>query len=97
MVERNFQIGGDGLPVTATAASQRVEIPANTRDVMFFNPGPRRIRVRVGDRNVVATAASMSIVAGEKGTYGVGYGATHLAVISPDGDQQVEIFFGEGS
>lgn len=96
-MESNFQITGNGTPVTATAVSQRISVPASTRDVLVTNPGPNVVRVRAGGATVAATAQSMPVLAGEKGVYNVGYGATHLALIAPAGDQAVEVFFGEGS
>lgn len=95
----NFSIQTPGQVVTATTSSSVTSLSGAARfgrDVMIDNPGPNDVYVRSGDDAAVATTACMRILAGEKGAYFKG-SHTHLAVISPDGNQPITVFVGDGS
>lgn len=99
MASDNFPINCPAIwQPTATTTSQRQQIDPRGAwpDVFIYNPGPNIVRVRSGNASVTADATSMPILAGEKGAYTKGTD-THLAVISPDGNQAIEVYIGSGS
>lgn len=94
----NFSITQNGTTITATALSVAHDLGVGAHlqsDIMIINMGPQDVYVRAGQAGVAATTSSMRIMAGEKGTYSKGQ-ATHLAVLSPNGDQAITVFLGSG-
>lgn len=93
----NFKIDKEGQLVTATTAgTARAVVNKFNKDVIIYNPGPTIVHVLAGDSTVTATDLCMPVVAGEKWAYGKG-SATHIAVKSETGTQNVYIFDGEGA
>lgn len=96
----NFPIYGQGQTISATDTSAAHQLTglnaASARDVMIYNPGPHDVHVRAGQAGVVADGTCMPILAGEKGAYAKGP-YVYLAVISPDGAQDIQVFVGEGA
>jgi hypothetical protein len=89
----------DGQAIVATAASAPTALTgasnAGLEDVMVYNPGPLIVYARVGDINVVATPNSMPIFPQTAQTYSRS-GATYIALLSPNGNQAVTVFMGNG-
>jgi hypothetical protein len=96
-MKRNFGISSGGMALAAATATQAtlIDPPGLFPDVMIYNPGPYVVRVRVGLVGVTADATCMPILVGEKSSYFKGAN-THIAYISPSGNQAIEVFDGEG-
>jgi hypothetical protein len=96
----NFAIDEDGILINATTISSTTTLPQGAEyeeDILIDNPGPYDVRVKAGKAGVAAsTTLSMRIAAGEKGVYRKG-SATHLAVVSINGNQAITVFSGSGS
>jgi len=101
--EKNWPAyGDDGIAITATAASAATLIADNAlerigEDVMVYNPGPNTVFIKTGDATTVATALSIPVPPTTLSPYRKGSGSTHIAVISPSGNQAIVVFAGEGS
>lgn len=94
--------GEDGTAIIATPVSSVSLIADNVmerngEDVMVYNPGPNTVFIKTGGNSVVATALSVPVPPLTLSPYRKGSGSTHLAVISPAGNQQIVVFAGEGS
>lgn len=97
-----FDIRRAGIVCTATAAGAVVQIDDAASsgytprdDITIENPGPHDVRVRAGDASVEADETAAIVPGGflrvcHKGS------ATHLALYSPDGDQDVVVTLGAG-
>lgn len=94
--------GDDGISITAgttTAATQIADTTAKAlaEDVMVFNPGPLFVRIKTGGPDVAATAQSVPVPPQTFSAFAKGAGNTHIAVICPEGNQQIIVFVGEGA
>lgn len=88
----------DGQRITATAVSDRFPIGGDPYldDVLIYNPGPNVVRIKLGDASVVATDLSVPVLAGSAAPFSRGLKG-FIAVISPSGNQVIEVHSGEGA
>lgn len=93
--------GSDGVAIAVTNASVATDICSGdprlivAGDVLIDNPGPLDVFVKVGGAGVVATALSVRVPANSMQPFSKG-DATHLACISPAGNQAIVVHVGSG-
>ncbi len=95
MSMNNWPIEEDGIPVTATATSQAVEIAQDSRelilqDVLIDNPGPNDVFVKAGNQFTQATINSVRVPPGSLQPYRKG-NTTHLALVCRAGQTQAVV------
>lgn len=95
----NFSVSsadGQTIAATTTSAATQIDATGASEDVMVWNKSAVVIHIKCGASNVVATANSMPILPGEKGSYYKG-NSTHIAVIAASSTGDIWVKAGEGA
>ena len=96
--QKNFSLLNTRSQIIAvTSTSQRIRLERKADDIMLVNDSALTIFVRCGNKDVLADANAMPILAGEKGVYDKGGNiATHLAFFLPAGMASITVMQGRG-
>ena len=98
----NFPCYETGQRIDATAVSAATPLAGSTarvmsaRDVLVHNPGPYIVYVRTGLAGVAADTSCAPVPPNSLWAYAKGAN-THIAVLAPDGNQNVLVIVGEGA
>ena len=98
----NFPCYENGQRITAATTSAATALAGtamrvmSARDVLVYNPGPYIVYIKAGDAGAVADDTCAPVPPLALWAYGKGPN-THVALVAPDGDQDVLVIVGEGA